>query len=370
MRLAIIGAGGTGSAAARFLAREGHAVTVFERFTLDHDHGSSYGSSRIIRRMYPDALYTHMMGAAYALWEELEQESGEELFVRCGGLTYGRRDNQAMAQTEDALRANSLAYERLSPEEVAERFPPFRLETEQYAIWQGDSGFLRASQCVRAQVRLAKAAGAVLRENATVQAIRHGEGGKLVIALPEDEETFDRVLVTTGPWMADLLPWVKLPLTITRQYYAHFQPQSQPERFTSDVFPVWIDADTNFYGFPQDGQTPGVKVACHEHGEVVDPNRVRREMADSDREPLEGYIARRLPCLHGPLVYEKTCLYTNTPDEDFIIDAVPDLPGAFLCSGCSGHGFKFTVLLGQILANLIVGRPVAEDLRRFRLSRF
>ncbi len=368
--IAVIGAGGTGSAAARFLAQSGHTVTVYERFTLDHDQGSSYGGSRIIRRTYPDPLYTRMMGAAYALWAALEREAGEDLFLCCGGLTFGRRDNPAMAATEASLRVNDVDFKTLSADEVSSRYPAFRLDADQYAIYQADSGLLRASRCVRAQMRLAAAAGAVLHEGMQIQTITQGSGGKIRVTHGDGAMEHDCVLVAAGPWMMELLPQLNLPLTVTRQYYAHLQPPTQPEQFEAKAFPVWIDADTNIYGFPHHDDLPGVKVAWHHPGMPVDPNAVPRDIRPEDSQPLLEYTARRLPSLVGPPVYEKTCLYTNAPDEDFIIDRVPELPGVYFCSGCSGHGFKFTILLGQMLANLALGNTLSCEIERFRCSRF
>lgn len=368
MNIAIIGAGAVGSAAARFLAQAGHGVTVFERFTLDHDRGSSYGSSRNIRRTYPDAFYTELLGAAYPLWDALEREAGEELFVRCGGLTFGRRGSPAMAQEELALRESGIDFDTLSAGDIVGRFPPFRLDADQYGLWQPESGFLRASECVRAQMRLALAAGATLRENTPVRAVGAGAVGRLTVTLADGDAEFDRVLMTAGPWMADFL--APLPLTVTRQYYAHLMPQADSKAFDAGAFPVWTDADANVYGFPADGDVPGGKVIRHERRQSTDPDHVRRAMDDADWRPLSVYVAQRLPDLQGLPVFEKTCLYTNTPDEDFIVDAVPGVSGAFLCSACSGHGFKFIVLLGQILANMALGEAVGNDLTRFRLARF
>jgi sarcosine oxidase len=370
LKIAIIGAGGAGSAAARFLARDGHDVTVYERFTLDHDRGSSFGGSRIIRRTYPDALYTRLMGTAYELWAELEQDAGEELFVRCGGLTFGRRDNSDMAQTEEALRVNGVAYERLMASEVAARWAAFRLDDDQYAIFQADSGYLRASECVTAQMQLAQGHGARLVENAVVNGLQPLPDGRTRAETPSGEEEFDRVLVTAGAWMTELLPSLRLSLRVTRQYYAHLDAGAPDDTFEATQFPVWIDLDTLFYGFPRQSDAPGVKIACHQQGAVVTPESVERTASADDLRLLTDYAAERLPALHGPPLFEKVCLYTNTPNEDFIIDAVPDLPGVFLCSGCSGHGFKFTVLFGRILADLAQGKPVSSDLIRFRLGRF
>ena len=370
LNIAVIGAGGVGSATARFLARDGHNVTVYEQFTLDHDKGSSYGGSRIIRRTYPDPLYTHMMGSAYDLWAELEEDAGDDLFVRCGGLTFGHQNNPIMAQTEQSLRVNAVPYKRLTAVEVMRRFPAFQLEQDMYGIFQTDSGFLRASECVKAQMRLACSDGAMLIENTPVQSVRRFADGRIGIVTAGGEIAFDRLLITAGPWMTRLLPSLNLPLTVTRQYYAHLYPKTSADDFAVGKFPVWIDVDTNMYGFPEQPEWPGVKIACHEHGMTTNPENVVREPSASDLSPLLANAGRRLPTLQGPPIYGKICLYTNTPDEDFIVDAVPDLPGAFFCSGCSGHGFKFTILLGQILARLADGDPVSHNLSRFALSRF
>lgn len=356
LNVAIIGAGGVGGAAARFLASAGHAVTVFERFTLDHDFGSSWGDSRIIRRTYPDPFYTRLMGTAYDLWAELERDAGEELFVRCGGLTFGRADNPEMAQTEDALTANGVLFERLAADETAERFPALHLDDGQYAIYQADSGLLKASACVRAQMRLAREAGATLKENAPVTLA--------------DVAGFDRVLVAAGAWTSSLLPELFLPLTVTRQYYAHLLPQTNAEQFEVGALPVWIDADTHWYGFPRHGELPGVKLAAHDGGLPTDPGGVRRDADEADRLPLRAYAARRLPDLSPSVAFEKVCLYTKTPDEDFLMGAIPARPGGFFCSACSGHGFKFTVLMGRILADWALGRTPPFDANRFRATRF
>ncbi len=351
--IAIVGAGGVGSAAARFLASAGHAVTVFERFALDHDKGSSWGGSRIIRRTYPDPFYTSLMAVAYELWAELERDANEELFVRCGGLTFGGVQNPEMARTENSLRANGVGYDALSPADVAERFPALALGDGQYAIYQRDGGLLKASACVRAQMRLAVSSGAVLRENTPVTL--------------SDVADFDRVLVAAGAWTASLLPELCLPLTVTRQYYAHLLPSRFPERFEVGALPVWIDADTLLYGFPHHGDLPGVKLAAHAGGEATDADAVRREADDADRNALRAYAARRLPDLSARVAFEKVCLYTNTPDENFLLGPVPNRKNVFFCSACSGHGFKFSVLMGRVLADLVTGRAPTSDVSRFFL---
>lgn len=370
MRIAVLGLGGVGTAAARFLAAAGHRVVGLEQFRLDHDRGSSFGGSRIIRKVYPDALYASLMNAAYPLWEELERDSGEPLFLRCGGLFFGPEGDPEMTATEAALQEVGVPYARLSQREVHARFPPFRLSAEEYAVCEPESGLLRASRCVRANARGAAAHGAELREGVQVDALEPANSGVRLRAEGEWQE-FDRVVVTAGPWTAPLLaPWVKLPLVVTRQQYAHFAIRGHREAFAGDRFPVWIDFGTQFYGFPEHDEIPGAKVAWHHPGRPLNPDQPDRAPAEEDNAVLRRYMERRLPEATGEVTYSKVCLYTMTPDSDFIVDRLPGEPRVVYVGGLSGHGFKFTVLLGRIAAQLATGEDPCLDLRRFSASRF
>jgi monomeric sarcosine oxidase len=370
MRIAVLGLGGVGSAAARFLASAGHRVSAFERFSLDHDRGSSYGSSRIIRRVYPDPLYASLMDAAYPLWEALEEESGEALLLRCGGFFFGPEGHPEMTATESALRHVEVPYERWSAAAARKRLPQFRLSAEEYGIFEAQSGLLRASRCVRANARVARARGATLREGAPVDAIQP-DAGAVRLRVEGEWLPFDRVVVTAGPWTASLLsPWLPLPLAVTRQQYAHFGILGDRAAFAPDRFPVWIDMERYFYGFPEHDEIPGAKTALHVPGPPHDPDSPDRAPREQDDAVLREYLRKRLPEAAGPVTHHKVCLYTMTPDEDFVVDRLPDEPRVVFVGGLSGHGFKFTVLLGQIAARLALDQEPGHDLRRFSLSRF
>lgn len=367
-RIAVLGAGGVGSAAARFLAREGHDVTVVEQFEVDHDRGSSYGASRIIRKTYPDAFYVALMHEAYPLWDELEREAGEPLFTRTGGLFFGPAD--LTAAISRVLRGYGVPIDDLDPAMCARRFPGLRLLPGEAGILEREAGFLRASACVRANLRLAAAHGAQVRARTVVEALEPHPGGIRLVLRGGESLEFDRVAVTAGPWTARLLAhFVRLPFLVTRQAYCHFEPQGPVDEFSADRFPVWIDMASYFYGFPHDGRTPGVKVALHQQGLPTDPDQVDRELHESDREPLRRYLAERLPGLSPRVTFEKVCLYTMSPDQDFVVDYLPGEPRISLVGGLSGHGFKFTVLLGRIAAWMAAGKGVPWDLSRFSLAR-
>lgn len=370
MRVAVLGLGGVGAAAARFLAQEGHAVTGLEQFRLDHDRGSSYGGSRIIRRVYPEAHYAALMNSAYPLWEALERESGEPLLLRCGGFFFGPEGHPEMTATEAALTEVGVPFQRWSAAEAGERLPAFRLQAGEYGIYEPESGLLRASACVLANARGARAAGAELREGVRVQALEPGPAG-IRLRIGDAWQVFDRVVVTAGPWTASLLaPFVSLPLTVTRQQYAHLQVHGDPSRFAPERFPVWIDMAELFYGFPEHADHPGAKLALHVPGPALDPDSPNREPGEAENEVLRQYAARRLPGLGPEVTHSKVCLYTMSPDHDFIIDRLPGEPRVVLVGGLSGHGFKFTVLLGQIAARLAADQDPGQPIERFALTRF
>ena len=370
MRVAVIGLGGVGSAAARFLAQNGHQVTVFEQFHLDHDRGSSYGESRIIRKVYPDALYAGLMQAAYPLWEELERESGQSLFLRCGGFFFGPEGHPEMTDTEAALTAVGVPFQRWSAAEAGRRLPSFRLKPSEYGIYEPESGLLRASRCVQANASLAVRHGAELRVGFSVSALE-AQGSGIRLRCGEEALDFDAVVVTAGPWTQSLLaPYVQLPLRVTRQQYAHFAVSGDRAAFSPERFPVWIDFEQQFYGFPEHEPISGAKVALHEMGTPHDPDSPDRQPHEEDNDTLRRYLQHRLPDLTPEVTFAKVCLYTNSPDADFLVDRVPGLPGAVFVGGLSGHGFKFTVLLGKIAAQMAVGQDPGHDLHRFALDRF
>lgn len=369
MRVAVVGVGGTGSAALRFLAQAGHEAVGFEQFRVGHDRGSSHGESRIIRYTYPDLLYTQMMADAYPLWADLEAAAGEELFVRCGGILFGPKGLPRLELTEDALRQTGLPYEKLTPTEVRDRFPAISLEAGETAIFQRESGFLRASRCVRANARVAVEHGATLRDETTVLRVEQ-RATETIVVTEDGGEAFDRVLLTAGPWMSQLAAELSLPLKVTRQQVVYLHIATNPERFSPERFPVWIDADARYYGFPSDGLISGVKLAAHQPGAVVNPDHAQRAVDETYIREAVRLGIRRFPDLAPAITSAHTCLYTSTPDEHFILDRVPGSPHVWLVSGCSGHGFKFTVLLGKLAADLATGGSYPRDLSRFSISRF
>lgn len=359
-----------GSAAARFLAEAGHDVVGFEQHAVGHDRGSSHGESRIFRLAYRDPLHAGLMRAALPLWERLQQEAGEELLVRCGGLYLGPPDHAEMRDVAAGFAAAGSAHEALGPREAALRFPALRLEPGEVALWNADAGFLRPTRCVAANARIARARGATILEGCRVEGLEQRRDS-VRIATGEGKQDFDRAVITAGPWLPGLVPRVSTsrPLAVTRQQVVYLRIREGSELFDPSRMPIWIDAVTHDYGFPSDGRTSGVKVASHVPGEAFDPARADRPV-DLERERgLIERVTRRLPALSGDVLSSSVCLYTSTPDEDFVVDRAPGMDRVSFVSACSGHGFKFTVLMGRIAARIACDEDPGVDISRFRLPR-
>jgi glycine/D-amino acid oxidase-like deaminating enzyme len=234
-------------------------------------------------------------------------------------------------------------------------------------------GYARASRCVLAAARLARRHGAVIHESTPVTAIAATrDGGVQVTAANGATFDADRLVVCAGPWLGKLLAkvGVSIPIKVVRKVYVHLQPERNTEEFEVGRLPVWIDAVSWAYGFPRLGEVPGVKIAIHAGGQETSPDAVERTLSGGDRAALLEYARERFPNLSDEVVYEKVCLYTVTPDDDFIIDCVPCLPGASVIGGTSGHGFKFGPLFGEIARVLVSGEAMPYDLTCFSLSRF
>jgi sarcosine oxidase len=367
----VIGLGAMGSAAMASLARRGCKVVGIERFEPGHDRGSSHGATRIIRQGYFEhPSYVPLVQAAYPLWRELAAEAGEPLINITGIVEIGAPTSELVTGTLAASRLHGLAHDVLDASALRRRFPLFRVSDHDVAVFQPDGGFLRAEPTIRAFVGRARKAGAELRTGETVQAIEPRGAGVRVVTTRGAIDAGCAV-VTAGPWVKALLPDLPVAIRATRQVLGWFAPR-EPALFSKDRFPVFLqqNADGLFYGFPDDG-TGWVKVAKHHHAdETVDPDRCDRVVSPSDAAMIRSYLAAHLPAANGPLVAATTCLYTMTPDGDFIIDRLPGHDRVIVASPCSGHGFKFAPVIGEIIADLATTGATAHDILRFAIGRF
>ena len=357
----VVGAGAMGTAAARSLATRGRSVLVLERFEVGHALGSSGGPTRIFRLTYEHADHVRMARRALGAWRELEAAAGDELLTITGGIEIG-----APEQRIEALDAAGERSERLSGREAMQRWPMLRLPDDSRVMFQSESGVCRAERTVRVQARLALELGATILEGTKVEAIEPRPNGAVVSTGGEAYHA-PAVILTAGAWAAGLLKGIGIdvPLVPSLEQVAYFELEGPP----SSPFPTVIDWTRDLahplYTVP-DPLAPGdFKIGNHATGPAVDPDAGPFERDDARAERLVAYARERFGP-HRPTGRSDPCLYTNTPDEDFVIDrAGPIVVG----SPCSGQGFKFVPLIGEILADLAMGENPPVPLDRFSLGR-
>jgi sarcosine oxidase len=356
----IVGGGVMGTAAARALSLRGSAVVLLERFTFGHAYGSSGGSTRNFRLTYHDPVYVRMARHALERWRRLESDAGLELLRVVGGLVVGRATDASAA----ALEAAGESFERPSASEVAERWPMLRFDHGATFLYQPEGAIVRADEAIGAQVHLARAAGGDLRERAVVDAVRPSGDGVEVVTGDGEVIRAPAAIVAAGAWAAPLLrgAGLDLPLRPTLEQSTHFE-------IDDPAIPTIIDWDAAPnqppYLVPNPFRPGECKAGSHLSGPGVDPDK-RSFDADAAREAdTISWLGRRLTSTPR-LLRTETCLYTTTPDEDFVIDRVGPL---VIASPCTGHGFKFAPLIGEVLADLATGEPPPVPLDRFVANR-
>jgi sarcosine oxidase len=367
----VCGLGVMGSAALRELSRRRLRVLGIERFAPGHDRGSSHGATRIIRLAYFEhPSYVPLLRWAYELWRDLEEAYGSKLVHLTGIVEIGPPDGVLVKGVLDSAHMHALRHDALTAQELMRRFPAFRLPPHYAAVFQPDGGFLEAERSIHAMLTLARSAGAEVREGERVLAIEPRAGRVRIVT---DRGTVDAgaAIITAGPWVGPLLTDLPAPLRVTRQVMAWFAP-SDPTAFASGRSPVFLIESRHgiHYGFPPDGEGR-IKVAKHHHrDETADPDAPDRTVSAADEALIRAALADHLPAANGRRVDAKTCLYTVTPDGDFLIDRLPGSPQVIVASPCSGHGFKFAPVIGEILAELATTGATSHDIQRFSSERF
>jgi sarcosine oxidase len=348
----VVGSGVMGSASAWRLAMRGRSVLLLEQFERGHTLGSSHGGARIFRYAYPDAEYVALARRARPLWAELESESETSVIDVTGGVDHG--DPDAVSGVTDALDAAKVPYESWSAGEANERFPNLRFDGE--VCYQPDAGRCRADTAVDAFVRCAVARGTELRERERVVAIETTDNGARV-RTDAGEYSAPHVVVAAGAWVGALVGLS--PILVTREQYVHLRPRDAEQRWPSFIHyrdPVVA------YGLATPGV--GVKLGEHHAGEIVtDPDEGASLPSVEASARLLEYANEWIPGVEPAALSVETCLYTSTASEDFVVDRTGPV---VICSPCSGHGFKFAPLIGELVADLADGSPAPD---RFRLAR-
>ncbi|MGD1942496.1 MAG: N-methyl-L-tryptophan oxidase [Leptolyngbyaceae cyanobacterium] len=372
----VVGAGGVGSAAAYYLAKAGQKVLLLEQFELNHQNGSSYGQSRVIRYTYDNPIYVNLMRDAYPLWFALQEEAGEQLYIKTGGLDFGFPETDTFQRMKTSLDESRLEYEHLAKADIAQRYPQFALEDGMEGLFNPDAGLLKTSRCVLAHARLAQQRGATVIDQTPVLKITPSDHG---VEVQTETETYgcDRIVLTVGSWAKGLLAeqGIDLPLKIMPCQLGFYEPKNAAD-FEPGKFPVFFahmngDYGEMPYGIPHEDPSVGVKVTTFYGWDTVDkPSEVDYTPSQAWTERIRDWASQYVPGAAGPLLHTRRCLYTLTPDKDFVVDQHPDYPHVVIGAGFSGHGFKFTTLMGKMLADLAIAGSTPHDTSLFKLARF
>ena len=366
----VLGLGGIGSGAAYWLARRGQRVLGIEQFDLAHARGESHDHSRIIRLSYHTPNYVRLAKRAYQAWETLEADAGEQVVFKTGGLDLGPWMSAIPLETyADSMRACDVPFETLESAEIRRRFPAFRVGDDVHGLFQADSGIVAAERATAAHQRAAQAHGAILLPNTPVTRIE-ANGGEIHVEANGERFLAAQLVISAGPWTNAALAHAgfHLPLEVTKEQAMYFRPlDAWP--FAFGRFPVWIWMDEpSFYGFPVFGEAGAVKVTQDAGGKPVDPDTRGFEEDLEITGRVRTFLREHLPALNAPTHLVKTCLYTLTPDRDFVIDTLPGARNVHVAIG-AGHAFKFASVIGRILSELAVDGKSESDLSAFSVSR-
>lgn len=377
----VVGLGTMGAATACLLAERGVRVIGVDAFAPPHSRGSHAGGSRIIRLAYAEgADYVPLLRRAYQMWSELEERTGTDLLTITGGLMLGRPGGDLVGGALAAARVHALPHELLDVDEIRRRFPAFTPAEDEVALYEEAAGLVRPEAAIAAYLRLAAATGADLRYG--VRALGwHARPGRVMVSTSEGELTADRLVIAPGAWAGDLLADPAVPLIVVRRVQ-HFWRMPAPGPGFGDL-PVWIweyCAGLSAYGLPPaatasaddaDPTSAGAKAALHDGHDPIDPSGPVPEPDPVEIAEMGRWLAERIPALPAAgHLGSKTCLYTLTPDEHFVIGAHPEHPEVSLACGFSGHGFKFAPVIGEILADLATTGATDHPIAQFDPARF
>jgi sarcosine oxidase len=382
----VLGLGAMGSAAIYQLAKRGHRVLGIDQFSPPHHYGSSHGETRIIRQAIGEGEeYVPLALRSYELWSEIEREAEKELLVITGGLVLENQQSNTMmhgrrnflAQTIQCATRFNIRHDILEPQDIRKRYPQFAV-TNEFGYFEYETGYLRPESCIQAQLHLAEKHGAKLQINEKVLAI-NSYGLNKGISVKTDRAVYsaDKLIIAAGSWVTQFLdPSHARHFKVYRQVMFWFKIRDDVQsQFFPGEFPIFIwifeNARENFfYGFPSlDGET--IKIASEQYVNVTNPEQLDREISDEEKNTMhKNYVLDRLPGITSTCAGAASCLYTTTPDSNFVIDFYPGRPQVIIASPCSGHGFKHSAAIGEVLAELVIDGKSKIDISRFGIGRF
>ncbi|PJF41601.1 MAG: N-methyl-L-tryptophan oxidase [Chloroflexi bacterium] len=371
----VVGVGGMGSATLYHLAKRGKKVLGLEQFDVPHEMGSSHGLTRIIRlAYYEDPSYVPLLRRAYQLWYQLEQEFGEQLFYQTGSLDIGVEASETFSGSLRSCEEHNLEHRVLTSEQMTQHYPGYRFPPATMAVFQPQGGLLVPEKCIQAHAHIAQHHGAALHTRERVQGWDVVVDGRVKVTTNQATYMTEKLVVCGGPWAYKLVPELAGKAVPERQVLIWLETK-QPQWFVPQNFPVWnaqVD-EGRYYGFPEfnpTGQTPGMKFGrWHHRDEICDPDTVDRDVHPEDEALLRDFAEKYFPDGAGKTLMMKTCMFTNTSDEHWILQTLPDMPQVAVAAGFSGHGFKMASVIGEIMADLAEDGQTRHDISLHQLAR-
>lgn len=368
--IGIVGLGALGSAAAYNAAAKNVKVIAFEQFELGHVHGASHDTSRIVRTSYGSPEYVALAKSAYVDWKSLEKASGLDLLRITGGVTFLAKNGETTAADwGKSLAANQIPYEILSPDQVKQRWPQFRIPDGVETVYCADTGIVHASRSVTAMQYLARSYGAILKDNTRVDRVRPQSNGGVLVDTSNGQYRVRKVILTADAWTNKLLSplGAEIPLTVSQEQVTYFKPKN-PSDFEISKFPVWIwGADYWFYGFPCYGE-PTIKAGRHCGENYMTPEQRTYVHSEKLLQQLTDQLNKFMPDPGRQTLRTVTCQYTVTPEHDFVISPLDNYKDIIVGLG-SAHAFKFAPAFGRVLAELAVDGKTKEDISKFGIPK-
>ncbi len=380
----VIGLGAMGSAATYQLAKMGNKVLGIDQFSPPHIHGSTHGDTRITRQAIGEGPeYVPLVLRSYDIWDEIERETGENLLTVTGGLIMTsnaealRHGNHFFNQTIACAERYGIAHRVLDAGEIKKRFPQFNLQGHEMGYFEEKAGFLRPELCVQAQLELAQRYGAQLALDEKVLEFSVDNKDRVIVKTNNEEYEAEEAILSAGSWISQLLGAEHGQyFPVYRQVLYWFDVDSPIASFEAPALPIWIwefgmTPEDFVYGFPAiDGAQGGIKIATEQYLKTADPDLVSREVSEREIAKMyKRYIQPHISGVSETCLKAVTCLYTVTPDHHFVIDVHPDFPQVILASPCSGHGFKHSAAIGEILAQLVTQGRSNIDIGKFSIQR-
>lgn len=373
----VIGAGIQGCFTAYHLAKHSRRVLLLEQFFLPHSRGSSHGQSRIIRRAYPEDFYTEMMAECYRIWAQLQHEAGTQLYRQTGLLLLGMKENPELKTIQATLSRHGVEHQYLPSEELKQRFPNIQLARGEVGLLDKSGGVLYADKALRVLQDAIRQLGGIVHDGEKVMEIKPGL--PIVVKTTSSSYQARSLIITAGPWTNRLLRplGLELPLQTLRINVCYWKEKAPGSYSVSQAFPCFLGlglslAPHHIYGLPS-REYPGLVKVCYHHGNNADPEERDCPTAFADIQDvhiLSRFVRDLLPDLEPEPAIMEHCMYTNTPDEHFILDRHPKYDNIVIGAGFSGHGFKLSPIVGKILYELSMKLTPSYDLTPFRISRF